>query len=139
MLFINLSKLTTPRSFSMSITWWIFVDWLRSLSLTLKELFQNHAEWILPAFFNCLHVCLILARHALENKEPTRRNNLRENIWFITEVLSIDKNATYLLPTFKCNYQSVLFVQTVLEDNQLSPHDQLGAMLCKHCFQEHHH
>ena len=26
----------------------------------------------------------------------------------------------------------------MLEDHQVSPHDWLGVMLCKHCFQEHH-
>ena len=54
--FINSSKLSTARSFSVSIMWWIFLGWLLSLSLTLTEFFQNHVEWILTSFFNCLHL-----------------------------------------------------------------------------------
>ena len=50
--------------------------------------------------------------HALQNEEPTRKIKLSENIWFITEVLPADKDATFLLPTFKSNYYSVLFLQT---------------------------
>ena len=53
---MNSSKLSTPRSFSMSIMWYIFAGWLLSLSLTFITLFQNHVEWIFPAFFNCLHL-----------------------------------------------------------------------------------
>ena len=34
---------------------------------------------------------------------------MSENIWFITEVLPVYKDATFLLPTFKFNYYSVLF------------------------------
>ena len=56
-LLMNSSKLSTPRSFSMSIMWYIFAGWLLSLSLTFITLFQNHIEWIFPAFFNCLHLC----------------------------------------------------------------------------------
>ena len=72
MLFINSSKLSTSRSFSISITWWIFLGWLLSSSLTLTELFQNHVKWILPAFFNCLH--------------------LEDNWWFSWHMLSETKS-----------------------------------------------
>ena len=47
---MNSSKLSTLRSFSMSIMWYIFAV------LTFVTLFQNHLEWIFPAFFNCLHL-----------------------------------------------------------------------------------
>ena len=50
------SKLSAPRSFSMSIIWHTFAGWLLSLSLTFITLLQNHIEWIFPAFFNCLHL-----------------------------------------------------------------------------------
>ena len=40
--FMNSSKSSTPRSFSMSIMWYIFAGWLLSLSLTFMTLFQNH-------------------------------------------------------------------------------------------------
>ena len=50
------SKLSTLRSFSMSIMWYIFAGWLLSLSLTFIMLFQNHVEWIFQAFFNCLYL-----------------------------------------------------------------------------------
>ena len=72
MLFINSSKLSTSRRFSISITWWIFLGWLLSSSLTLTELFQNHVKWILPAFFNCLH--------------------LEDNWWFSWHMLSETKS-----------------------------------------------
>ena len=51
-----MSKLLTPRTFSISIMWYIFASWLFSLSLTFITLFQNHVEWIFQAFFNCLHL-----------------------------------------------------------------------------------
>ena len=38
------------------MTLWIFVSWLFSSGLALTELFQNHMEWILPVFFNYLHL-----------------------------------------------------------------------------------
>ena len=56
---------------------------------------------------------MILVKHALLNEEPTRKIKLGENIWFITEILSVDKNATFLLLTIKFNYHSVHFLQTV--------------------------
>ena len=49
-------SVSTSRSFSMLITLWIFLGWLLSLILTLTELFQTHVEWILPTFFNYLHL-----------------------------------------------------------------------------------
>ena len=49
-------SVSTSRSFSMSITLWIFLGWLLSLILILTELFQTHVEWILPTFFNYLHL-----------------------------------------------------------------------------------
>ena len=54
-LFVNSCKLSTPTSFSMSVMWYIFAGWHLSLSLSFITLFQNHVEWIFPAFFNCLH------------------------------------------------------------------------------------
>ena len=53
---MNLSKLSTPRSFSMSMIWYIFAGWLHSSSLTFITLFQNYIEWIFSAFFSCLHL-----------------------------------------------------------------------------------
>ena len=53
---MNSSILSTPRSYSISIMWYIFAGWLLSLSLTFITLLQNHVEWIFPAFFNCLHL-----------------------------------------------------------------------------------
>ena len=47
--------------------------------------------------------------HALQNEEPTRKIKLSENAWFIAEVLSVDKNVTFLLPKFKFNCHSVIF------------------------------
>ena len=56
------------------------------------------------------------------------------------EVLPVDKDAMFLLSTFKFSYYSVLFSKgDMLEDHQVSPCGQLGTMPCKHCFQEHHH
>ena len=83
---------------------------------------------------------MVLVIHALRNKEPTRKIKLSENIWFITEVLSADKNVTFLLPTFKLELSQCPFSSNggILEDHQISPHDQLGTMLCKSCFQEKH-
>ena len=46
---------------------------------------------------------------ALRNEEPTRKIKLSENAWFIAEVLSVDKNVTFLLPKFKFNCHSVIF------------------------------
>ena len=66
------SKLSTPRSFSMSIMWYIFAGWLLSLSLTFITLFQNHVEWIFPVLFNCLH--------------------LYANLWFSWQMLSETKS-----------------------------------------------
>ena len=56
---------------------------------------------------------MVLVTHALRNEEPTRKIELSENNWFITEVLSVDKDAMFLLPTFKFNDDSVLFLQTL--------------------------
>ena len=55
-LFMDSSKLSTPRSFSMSTMWYIFAGWLLSLSLTFMTLFQNHVEWFIQVFFKCLHL-----------------------------------------------------------------------------------
>ena len=49
---MNSSKLSAPRSFSISIIWYMFTGWL----LTFTKLFQNHVEWFFPAFFNCLYL-----------------------------------------------------------------------------------
>ena len=51
----------------------------------------------------------VLVIHAVWNEEPARKILLGENIWFITEVLPVDKDAMLLLPTFKFNYYRVLF------------------------------
>ena len=56
MLLIKSSKLSIPRSFSMSIIWKILTGLLLSLSLTFTALFQNQVEWILPAFFSWWHL-----------------------------------------------------------------------------------
>ena len=80
--------------------------------------------------------------HALRNEEPARKIYLlfTTGIIYITEVLPVDKDATFLLPTFKFNYYSVLFSNgEMLEDHQVSPSGRLGTMPWKHCFQEHHH
>ena len=85
---------------------------------------------------------MVLVTHALPNEEPSRKIMLGENIWFILEVLSVDKNATFLFPTFKFNYHSVLFLQMVtsmLEYHRVSPHNRLGRVLCKRWFEEYHH
>ena len=100
----------------MSITLWIFVGWLLSLSLTLTELFQNHVEWILPAFFNCLHLWdnWWFSWHMLsETKSLPEKLSWVKTFWFITEVLSVNEEAMFLLPTFEFNNDSVLFLQTV--------------------------
>ena len=77
---------------------------------------------------------MVLVRHAFQNEEPTRKIKFSETIWFI--ILFVDKDTTSLLPTFKFNYDSFLFLQTnMLEDHQVSSHDQLGKMLCKCHFQ----
>ena len=52
---------------------------------------------------------MVLVTHALWNEEPARKIWLSKNIWFIVEVLPVDKDATFLLSTFKFNYYSVLF------------------------------
>ena len=135
MLLINSSKLSTPRCFSMSIIWWIFVSWLPSISFTLTVLFQNHVEWILPAFFKCLYLkdiwwfswhMLSKTKSLPEKLSWVRPSNLLWRFFLLIRMLS-------LLPTFKFNYDSVLFLY------QVSPHDWLGTMLYKQCFQEHHH
>ena len=56
---------------------------------------------------------MILVTHTLQNEEPTSKIKLSENIWFITEILSVDNDATFLLPKFEFNYHSVPFLQTV--------------------------
>ena len=52
MLLIKSSKLSMPKSFSMSIIWKILTGLLLSLSLTFTVLFQNQVEWIFLAFFS---------------------------------------------------------------------------------------
>ena len=52
---------------------------------------------------------IVLLTRALRNEEPTRKIKLSENAWFIAEVLSVDKNVTFLLPKFKFNCHSVIF------------------------------
>ena len=56
MLLIKSSKLSMPKSFSMSIIWKILTGLLLSLRLTFTALFQNQVEWILPAFFSWWHL-----------------------------------------------------------------------------------
>ena len=56
MLLIKSSKLSMPRSFSVSIIWNILTGLLLSLSLTFTALFQNQVEWIFPAFFSWQHL-----------------------------------------------------------------------------------
>ena len=56
MLLIKSSKLSIPRSFSMSIVWKILTELLFSLCLTFTALFQNQVEWNLPAFFRWRHL-----------------------------------------------------------------------------------
>ena len=56
MLLTKSSKLSMPRSFSMSIIWKILTGLLLSLSLTFTASFQNQEEWILPAFFSWQHL-----------------------------------------------------------------------------------
>ena len=56
MLLIKLSKLSMPKSFSVSIIWKILTWLLLSLSLTFTALFQNQVEWIFPAFFSWQHL-----------------------------------------------------------------------------------
>ena len=56
MLLIKSSKLSMPRSFSMSIMWKFLAGLLLSLSLTFTALFQNQVEWIFPAFFSWRHL-----------------------------------------------------------------------------------
>ena len=56
MLLIKSSKLSMPRSFSMSIIWKILTGLLLSLCLTFTALFQNQVKWIFPAFFSWQHL-----------------------------------------------------------------------------------
>ena len=56
MLLTKSSKLSMPRSFSMSIIWNILTGLLLSLSLTFTALLQNQVEWIFPAFFKWRHL-----------------------------------------------------------------------------------
>ena len=56
MLLIKSFKLSTPKSFSMSIIWKILTGLLLSLSLTFTALFQNQVEWIFPAFLSWRHL-----------------------------------------------------------------------------------
>ena len=56
MLLIKSSKLSIPRSFSMSIIWKFLTGLLLSIGLTFAALFQNQVEWILPAFFSWQHL-----------------------------------------------------------------------------------
>ena len=56
---------------------------------------------------------MVLVKNALRNEEPTRKIKLSENVWFITDVFPVDKDATFLLPTIKCNYYNVIFLQMV--------------------------
>ena len=82
-----------------------------------------------------IRLLIVLATHALRNEEPTRKIKLGENIRFITEVLSVNRDATFFLPISKINNHSDLFL---LGDDQVLPHDQLGTVLRKRWFQEHH-
>ena len=50
---------------------------------------------------------------AFQNEEPTRKIMLSENISFIIEVLYVNQDAAFLLPTFRFNNYIVLFPQMV--------------------------
>ena len=95
---VNLCRLTSSYKFNIGRVIW------DPHGMYFASIFQ------LSTFIRLL---MDLMTHALWNKEPTRKIKLSENIWFIMEVLSIDKNATILLSTFKFNYHSVPFLQTV--------------------------
>ena len=116
MLFINSSKLSSPRSFPMSITWGIFVGWLLSLSFTLTDLFQNHVEWMLPSFFNCLHLqdSWWFSRHMLSETKslPEKLSWLRPS-----DLSSAAKDATSLYPTF--TWRLLVFTSWPIRDNAL--------------------
>ena len=79
--------------------------------------------------------------HALRNEETTKKIELSENLWFITEVLSVDKDAMILLPTFKFNDHSALFLQRVTCLKIIRFHLMTGQGQCYalRCCQEHHH
>ena len=148
MSFLNSSKLLTPKSFSISITWWIFFCWLLSLSLTLTELFQNHVEWILPAFFNCLHYLdnnndsswfslwhMLTEMKSLPEKFSwVRTSDLLWRLFLLIRMLRfcfVHLNLTVIVSFFSNG--------DMLEDHQVSPRGRLGTMPCKRCFQEDHH
>ena len=73
---IKSSKLSKPRSFSMSIIWKILTGLLLSLSLTFTSLFQNQVEWILPAFFSWRHLYASwwFSWHMLSDMKSLREN-----------------------------------------------------------------
>ena len=143
MLFINSSKLSTTRSFSISITWWIFVGWLLSLSLTLTELFQNHVKGILPVFLKCLHLydnwwfswfMLSKTKSLPEKFSSVRTSDLIRRFFLLIRMLRfcfLHLNLTITVSFFSNG--------GMLEDHQVLPRGPLGTMNWKCCFQEHHH
>ena len=48
-----------------------------------------------------------------ETKSLPEKLSWVKTFWFITEVLSVNKEAMFLLPTFEFNNDSILFLQTV--------------------------
>ena len=86
MLLIKSSKLSMPRSFSMSIIWKILTGLLLSLSLTFTALFQNQVGWIFSAIFSW--------------------RNLYASWWFSWHMFS---NMKSLPENFSCRRSSDLF------------------------------
>ena len=70
----------------------------------------------MSAFFQLstfIRQLVFLMTHGLQNKVPTRIIKLSEDIWFIMEVLSVQKDVMLLLFALKFNNHCALFYQTV--------------------------
>ena len=76
MLLIKSSKLSIPRSFSMSIIWKILTGLLLSLSLTFTAVFQNQVENILQLTTSMCQLMVFMA-YALWYEELTRKRSWR--------------------------------------------------------------
>ena len=113
--FINSSKLSTPRGFSMSVIRFLS-GWLLFLKFNINRVIPKPCGMKFVSIFwlfTFISQLMVFMTYAFQNKELARKFKLSENIWLITEVLSVKKDATFLFPTFKCNNYSLLFFQTV--------------------------
>ena len=116
MLLIKSSKLSVPRSFSMSIIWKILTGLLPSLSLTFTALFPNQVEWIFPSLFSWRHLYASwwFPWHMLSNmKSLPEIFSLCRSSDLFRRFFPVNKYFLFKFPAFKFHNNRFFLLQTM--------------------------